>query len=554
MSRLEDLQARGRRASDARLSDPRLALTYVLPLLAETWVLDYDGYDDWLMTAGDAFADLNMRAERGFTRFARQDLKGALADQPPHALSAAFLHEANGSATAAAEIYRRRGKWALAAYAFEAAGEDATSAWESAIAAYPADVDPIGNGLAWLGLAQWLLPRDERRAHAAIRPGLMGLARLAVQAEEVGDLESAARHYALMAEAGHAMGSTEHLLEGAVNAARVLTDLTDLQSAMQTHLSTATRCVEAAEPHAAALSFQDAARLADTHDRQRAPIYWQAAAECWGAAAECIDHLPPGFAENALLARVDALNRIGAGERVRATLAQLEMLPLRPDRTAHYAQLRAQLGAGTDAPPPPMVGTVRPAQAARFAGELAARELGDDLRSALLEQSVHAPSPALRRDAMAALLSVSWDIAAGQPRAANVLAQGEGEVAWVALTALLASPDPRVRNAGLAPLADRTERRVVHALLAALKDDATRATAHAALLHRPRPLGVGLLAGAARRPGRAAASAVEALATLGDRALDPLWQVAQARRDAVGLAARAHFDALCPPELRGAWQ
>ncbi|MGK0359884.1 MAG: hypothetical protein ACI9U2_002190 [Bradymonadia bacterium] len=554
MSRLDDLRAHGRHAAALQRADPRRALDVVLPLLAETWVLDYDGYDDWLMTAGDAFADLGKTAERGFTRFARHDLKGALADQPAHSMSAAFLHEANGSTAGAAEIYRRRGKWALAAYAFEAAGEDATDAWQAAIAAYPPDVDPIGNGLAWLGLAQWLLPRDLRRARTAMQPGLMGLARLAVQAEEAADLEAAARHYALMAEAGHALGSTEHLLEGAVNAARVLTGLTDLQAAMRVHLLTATRCVELAEPHAAALSFQDAARLADSHDRQRAPIYWQAAAECWGAAATTIDHLPAGFAENALLARVDALNRIGAGARVRATLVQLEMLPLRPDRTAHYAQLRAQLGAGVDAPQPPLMGSPKPTAPPRFAGELAARELGDDLQSALLEQSVHAPSPALRRDAMAALLSFSWDALSGRARAAAVLAQGDGEVAWVALMGLLASSEPAVRNAGLAPLASRGERRVVRALLAGLGDDATYATAHDALLTRRRPAGIGLLASAARRPGPAATPAVEALALLGEDALDSLWQVSQARRDSVGAAALFHFQALCPRALRGAWQ
>lgn len=554
MSRLADLQAQGRLAAELQRASPQRALDIVLPLLAETWVLDYDGYDDWLMTAGDAFAELGKTAERGFTRFARQDLAGALADQPAHSMSAAFLHEANNAPTGAADIYRRRGKWALAAYAFEAAGEDATQAWEAAVAAYPIEVDPIGNGLAWLGLAQWLLPREPRRARAAMRPGLMGLARLAVQAEEASDLEAAARHYALMAEAGHAMGSTEHLLEGAVNAARVLTSLNDLQAAMQTHLGTATRCVDMAEPHAAALSFQDAARLADTHDRQRAPIYWQAAAECWGAAATTIDHLPAGFAENALLARVDALNRIGAGERVRATLAQLEMLPLRPDRTAHYAQLRAQLGVGVEQPAPPLVGAPKPETPPRFAGQLAAREMGDDLRSALLEQSVHAPSPALRRDAMAALLAFGWDASGWRARAAAVLAQGTGEVAWVALTALLAGPDPAVRIAGLAPLADRGGRRVTQALLTGLGDDATAAIAHAALLARPRPLGIGLLTSAARRPGPAAAPAVEALARLGERALDPLWQVAQIRRDAIGASALAHFQALCPPEQRGAWQ
>lgn len=548
---LRDLQAEGRKAASEVHRDPRAALDRVLPLLAYTGVLDYDGYDDWLMTAGDAFARVGQHDARGFTRYARGDVRGALDDQHVHSIARALLHEAAREPDAAAAIYQRNGCWALAAYAYEAADRDATEAWESAIVACPADVDPIGNGLAWLGLAQWQLPRDPAAARAALPPGLMGLARCAVVAEERDDLEAAARHYQLMAAVGAELGATEHLLEGALNAARVHQAMNDGSAALRTHLQTAARCVELDEPHAAALCFQDAARLADIHARHQAPIYWQAAAECWEAAAAIVAPLTAGFAENALLARIDALNHIGAAGRVRTTFMQLESLPLPAERTAHYATLRARLGPGEDAPPPPPVGTPRPPPTPRFADLLAARELGTDLEAVLLAQSVRAPSAALRRDAIAALLRCRW--ANGQADAAQVLAQCDGEAVWTALEHLLETGDLPTRQAGLSALAERPERRATALLLNGLRDLETHQSALNALTAIPRRRALGLLHAAARQKSAAAGPAIDALAALGDQALDALWQLSQGD-DHLALDAKAHFERICPPEQRAAWR
>lgn len=553
MSRLEHLQGVGRRIADdlPRLGAAR-ALSEALPLLAETWVLDYDGYDDWLMTVGDAFTALGDASARGFTRFARGDLQGAIADQDENSLAAAFLLEAAGKAEAAARIYQRRGRWALAAYALEAARLDAAPAWEAAIAAYPEDVEPVAHGLAWLGLAEWCLLRDPARARRALQPGLLGLARFAVEAEEADDLEAAARRYALMADVGIALGAVEHLLEGALNAARVLEATGDPLAALATHHATAAQCVELGEPHAAALAFQDAARLAEAHRRSAAPSFWQAAADCWLAAAEQITHLPVGFAENALLARVEALNQIGAGASARETLRMLERLPLAADRSSHYAILASRLGAGVDAPAPPPVGPPPQGDRRRFADLLAARELGDDLEAALLDQSVHAPSPALRRDAMAALLNCRWKDALGPQLAARVLAHATGEVGWTALERLMSGPDAAAKGAALAILAGRPARRATALILGALVDPHTREAAGAALLSRARPAALGLLARAARRGGATGEIAIRALGQIGERALDALWQLATGG-DAVGQRARAEFERLCPPERRRAY-
>lgn len=571
MSAIEQLQIEGRKAAELAKEDPRGALAATLSLLEHDWLLDYEGYDEWLMTAGTCLERLGEPAAAALCWLGREDLSGTLSRLPIEvaAKERAVVLERAGRDEEAARLFGRLGCWARAARVYEKAGrfEEALDAWVEAIAAAPEDADPVGWTFGHLGLAQLLHEDDDAdSAREPLRIGLIGLARLAVDAEEAGDLWIAAERYRVLATIGAHTHQLEHLLEGAVHLARLLEAEGDALGALEARLGAARACERAKAPQAAATFWQEAAELSEAHWPLLTSRLWRYVAEAWDQAA---DHLlsaglMPELAENALLARIDALNKMGDDPAIAASFRRLSALDLSERDKARYVRLAVESDRAarraSEASERPLDLRFRLAgDDDLWAAELLRRELGHDLRAALMDLTVWARSPIGRRRALRCLLRTFLDDEAQRQEGAlsgvRLLARNVNRVlAQQALVHLAGEAATEVRVAALEALAPVTRSDVTRLLVDSLRtlNEAVAQAAYWALSVRPRKDAVGLLVRAARSGNsRESEMAVDLIGALGAdaTALDALFDLSH-EPGAVGVAAKARFEAICPERLR----
>lgn len=563
MGELEDLQRSAERLASMGYADPGDKLRGALDLLSNDWVLDYQGYDDWLRSAGEALERLQIPVGVAFTYLARGDRGRALehlsASEAP--VARAFVVEGRDPAEAAS-LYLQQGCFARAAQAWERARapERAIEAWRRALDAYPA-TDPGRHALAHLGLGHALLLAEREGARQAIDEGLMWLARDAVEAETAGDLPGAIDRYQTMAEVGDATQQVEHVLEGAVNEARLHEAQGDRDGAFLARAFAAAACESAGEHRAAAALYQEAARAAEGARPSHVDACWARAADAWWAAAARIDALSPALAENALLARLDALNRCDAGAGALAeTYEALAALGLSPATRDRYAQLAKSLDPsaferGQRARPPL---PARESSGRHWAAALFDHELGTSPLYALLECTARADSIIARRRATRALLALL--AFPGDPDCHALAAVTLGPNVAVASTepvllsyATHASAD--VRAAAVRGLSTRRGTRVANALVHALTDAdfGVQMAAGESLGATGRGEAIGPAVRRAIEGPRSAALAVVGWlgAWTDDAALDPLFRIAQRATDEdVRAAAASRFERRCPVERR----
>jgi len=562
------LEQKGYELADLARTKPQEALRGTLDLLENDWVLDYEGYDEWLLTAGECLERMSQHAAAALTWLGREDLEGTLnrLSETAAPRERAALLERAGKVEAAARLCGRMGCWARAAVVYETAGrlDQAEVAWQEAIAAYPADVDPVGHTYAQLGLAQLLYKQDDPKAQEPLTAGLIGLARLAVAAEDDRDLAKAQQRYRTLATIGSHTGQLEDLLEGAVNLARLLVETGDIQGALEVRVGAAKACREVGAAQAAATLWHEASALA----ARTSPLAEQALrfleAQAWDDAADHIvdSDLLESLAENALLARIDALMRNDDLAAVRDTFGKLADLDLPEEQCLRYAKLAKRYArAGQNIEPPDLRWLQRFRLVKtydRWCAELIEREYGEDIRAALLMLTVKADSILGRRRALRGLLRMflgKEDRVESTINAVVLLAAAINQpIPRKAILKLLHDPSPQVREVVVATLGPISRREATVGLVEALRDSDAGVveTAHEALLDNPRSEAVPMLLKAARAGSvEEARMAVELLGALGDdpAALDALFELSRAEMSASAQAAVA-FESNCPGHLR----
>jgi hypothetical protein len=576
-----DFQERTDVAYAALRTDPEMALTLVLPLLEETWVLEHEGYDEWLLIAGEALTRLDRPAEaawtylyRGYTDRPLELLRGEAV-----ALDRALVLERMGRTEEAAQLYQRLGWWARAARALSAPRSSAApgrvrEAWEAAVAAYPEDVDLVGSVYARLGLAQTLIEAGDPEA-ADLDGALVGLSRLAVDAEEAGRLREATVAYRTLEAVGRARGEVEHILEGVVNRARLADDRGDALEALGHRLRGARRCIELGAVQAAAELLQEAAEDAGGRLVTLAMWCWDAAARCWADCASGYQaaRLPAGFVENALLARIDALSRVPGAASITAiatTFEHLSTLPLADARQARYraAAERQRLAARTAQADPPMLRgpdrTLTDDDAVESWGSpLADRELGRAPLQVVKTLLLDGRWPGEQRRALHTIISArgesTADPAVARPVVQLLAGLPERASARAALRRLAEHPRLGVRTDVAMALWTRTDAEAADVLLrlAADRSDSVARTAGRALAETARPRALGALAEAARTgPSAIAGPAIGGLESIGgEAAAEALFRAGQRTDDPeVALRARAAFDEVCDPAWRALFE
>ena len=556
---MSDSEERIWRLTDPKeYEDPPAILDVLIEKLRDDHVLDYEGYDDWLMEAGDILIGMDRPIAAAFTYLARSHRQGALRLLPAETapIARAFVLERH-KPKRSADLYLRQGCFARAARTWERVGEwaEAAEAWENAVTAYQ-DAERVTHGWALLGLAKAQL-RVGEDAEATFDTGLMLLAQDAVQAESQGDTLRAIEHYQTLRDVGEVTGLTEHLLEGAINEARLYEAEGDAYSAFSVRAHAAEICAECNEHHAAAVLYQEAARSAEGVQQGASAVCWARAAEAWAQAAKRVVEISARLAENALLGRLDALNHCGHHTKLADTYRALAMLPLKPEVRDRYLHLAEALPAHlSDAE----LEAMPRLQLARrhWAAPLFAHEMGASPRDALLECTSFADSIIARRRATRALISLEAypDKIDSLILVAKTLGENENVLSTErVLLNMVEHQSASVRTAAIHGLARRRGTKVARVLVKTLNDEAVgvRSAGLECLTAEYRPEAIGpAVTLALGTLERGALQAVRWLGTLPTSdCLNPLYRVGQrAPLAAVRDLGMSYFERRCPSHLR----
>jgi hypothetical protein len=209
------------------------------------------------------------------------------------------------------------------------------------------------------GLARFNLARtsreagDERSAREATVAAVHRLEEAADRFESIGQRERAFDCYHVLIAVGELSGTFEHVLEGSVNAIRILSEDNLRYHALRMY-EQALSAADKAREHAAAATL---AREMTEYARKQGfgaigARGTQRQAELWERAAQAmLDRQGPiELVENALVASLLASAEAGQYTRVGAIYRRLEELDLGASRKAHYARAAARYASVHDAP------------------------------------------------------------------------------------------------------------------------------------------------------------------------------------------------------------
>lgn len=195
--------------------------------------------------------------------------------------------------------------------------------------------------------------KDERGAHEATVAAVHRLEEAADRFESMGQRERAFDCYHVLIEIGSATDTFEHVLEGAVNAIRILTEDNLRYHALRLY-EHAVKLASFAGEHSAAATLSR--EMTDYARRQG--LYRVAArgtlhqADLWASVASetAKRQGPTHLVENALLAGLLAQAEAGQYTKVGQLYSQLAALDIEPSRREHYARAAKRYAAARDTP------------------------------------------------------------------------------------------------------------------------------------------------------------------------------------------------------------
>ena len=208
------------------------------------------------------------------------------------------------------------------------------------------------------GLARFNLARmsrqagDDREARAATVAAVHRLEAAADHFEAVGQRERAFDCFHVLIAIGSLTKTFEHVLEGSVNAIRILSEDNLRQHALSMYENALVAAAESKEHAAAATLAREMTEYARKQGLGRvAARGMQRQAELWEQVAE--NNLgrdgPPELAENALIASLLARAEAGQYRKVGALYGRLSELDLDPSRREHYARVKLRYENVADA-------------------------------------------------------------------------------------------------------------------------------------------------------------------------------------------------------------
>jgi hypothetical protein len=219
------------------------------------------------------------------------------------------------------------------------------------------------------GLARFNLARmsrqagDDRAAHAATVAAVHRLEAAADRFEAVGQRERAFDCFHVLIAIGTLTGTFEHVLEGSVNAIRILSEDNLRQHALSMYETALISAAESKEHAAAATLAREMTEYARKQGLGRvAARGMQRQAELWEQVAENTlgRDAPPELTENALIASLLARAEAGQYRKVGALYGRLAELDLDPARREHYARVKRRYENVADAPLETAAGDARP--------------------------------------------------------------------------------------------------------------------------------------------------------------------------------------------------
>jgi hypothetical protein len=219
------------------------------------------------------------------------------------------------------------------------------------------------------GLARFNLARmsrragDDRAAHAATVAAVHRLEAAADHFEAVGQRERAFDCFHVLIAIGTLTGTFEHVLEGSVNAIRILSEDNLRQHALSMYETALISAAESKEHAAAATLAREMTEYARKQGLGRvAARGMQRQAELWEQVAENTlgRDAPPELTENALIASLLARAEAGQYRKVGALYGRLAELDLDPARREHYARVKLRYDNVTDSPLETAAGDARP--------------------------------------------------------------------------------------------------------------------------------------------------------------------------------------------------
>jgi HEAT repeat protein len=208
------------------------------------------------------------------------------------------------------------------------------------------------------GLARFNLARmsrkagDDRAAHAATVAAVHRLEAAADHFEAVGQRERAFDCFHVLIAIGVLTGTFEHVLEGSVNAIRILSEDNLRQHALSMYETALASAAESNEHAAAATLAREMTEYARKQGLGRiAARGMQRQAELWEQVAETAlgRDAPAELAENALIASLLARAEAGQYGKVGGLYGRLAELDLDRSRCEHYARVKLRYQNVADA-------------------------------------------------------------------------------------------------------------------------------------------------------------------------------------------------------------
>ncbi|MCC6216116.1 MAG: HEAT repeat domain-containing protein [Polyangiaceae bacterium] len=259
---------------------------------------------------------------------------------------AAALHQEDGRLVRAALCLERLGEPAAAAALWARLGADLSASGGDAYAA----------GLAWFDLARMRSRlSDPDGVHEAAARAVRELEPAADRFESVGQRERAYDCWQVVLELGKLTGEFEHVIEGAVNAIRILREDRLVSHALRLWHHALELAERAEEPAAAAHLARELVAYARrnampelaAHTALREAAAWQSVAERARRRGG-----GPDAVEDALTAALTCLASVGRYSRVVELRRQLAELPLDPWRKARHLAAAERLRSVADEPLP----------------------------------------------------------------------------------------------------------------------------------------------------------------------------------------------------------
>jgi HEAT repeat protein len=492
----EALLDRGRR--ELRSENPLGALEHLVAALLHTHSRE-EAYARAVASSADAFAKLGRHREvlslAWYARNTRAQ-RTQIDHVPPLDRARTLARWANDDPERASNLHRRAaaeletaGLLVRAAIEYERAGDPnlGRALWSRlALELDLARGEPYAAGLARFNLARTSRALgDERAAREATVESVHRLEEAADRFESMGQRERAFDCYHVLIAIGELTGTFEHVLEGSVNAIRILTEDNLRFHALRLYERSLALAVDAREHAAAATLAREMTAYARKHGVSRfARRGLLREAELWETVADALLERggPTELAENALLASLLAAAEAGVYRRVGATFERLSQLDLDPARRDHYARARARYTDARDLPaelgdaPEPLGEHIAPPDVwhvdlIEWEERGSAAEACADV---LLDPEAESDRVTRRAALVGRLVALEAETQSDAPRASALLANHLASIGLYTLLspleALYRSHEPRTRRAAINALSRYFFKRTFVTLEAALRD------------------------------------------------------------------------------------